>query len=112
MEKVFYYIYNKFKNFSVDFNFTGNVVNKDKQTTENQKESLYGKNRSLSNPINTNGIIARINSLNSRTTSNKMYSGYNQTIRSSFDSVDYKDVIQALMHWCLSVHTEFMKRYL
>ncbi|MBP7211647.1 diguanylate cyclase [bacterium] len=80
----------------MDFNFTGNVVNKDKQTTENQKESLYGKNRSLSNPINTNGIIARINSLNSRTTSNKMYSGYNQTIRSSFDSVDYKDVIQAL----------------
>ena len=60
-----------------------------------QTEVLYNKTSS-SNPINNNGIIARINSLNTRNTVNKMYGGYNQNPVNSFSSVDYPDLIQSL----------------
>lgn len=58
------------------------------------KEVLYHKTPS-GNPID-NGIIARINSLNNRTTPNKMYIGYNQNPRTRFSAVDYHDLIQSL----------------
>lgn len=58
------------------------------------KEVLYHKTSS-GNPID-NGIIARINSLNNRTTPNKMYVGYNQNPRTRFSAVDYADLIQSL----------------
>lgn len=64
-----------------------------KQLAEN-KEVLYNKTTS-SNPVNNNGIIARINSLNTRTTSNKMYGGYNQNPHTPFSAVDYPDLIQS-----------------
>lgn len=69
-------------------------MNNNKHLIE-QKEVLYNKTGS-SNPINNNGIIARINSLNTRTTANKMYGGYNQHSISSFSSVDYPDLLQSL----------------
>lgn len=69
-------------------------MNENKQTAEN-KEVLYQKIRS-SNPIQNNGIIARINSLNTRTTANKMYGGYNQNPRTTMSAVDYPDLLQAL----------------
>lgn len=65
-----------------------------KQLAE-KKDVLYDKTVSA-NPINNNGIIARINSLNSRTTVNKMYGGYNQNPRNVFSAVDYPDLIQSL----------------
>lgn len=69
-------------------------MNENKQTAEN-KEVLYQKMKS-SNPIQNNGIIARINSLNTRTTANKMYGGYNHNLRTEFSAVDYPDLLQAL----------------
>lgn len=68
-------------------------MNDKKQLAEN-KEVLYNKTTS-SNPINNNGIIARINSLNTRTNVNRLYGGYNQSPQSSF-SVDYPDLLQSL----------------
>lgn len=69
-------------------------MNKSKQLAE-KNNVLYDKNVSA-NPISNNGIIARINSLNSRTTANRMYGGYNQNIHSSFTTIDYADLIQSL----------------
>lgn len=65
-----------------------------KQLAE-KKDVLYDKTVS-DNPISNNGIIARINSLNSRTTVNKMYGGYNQNPNSRFSTIDYPDLIQSL----------------
>lgn len=59
------------------------------------KEVLYQKTSS-SNPINNNGIIARINSLNTRTTSNKTFGGYNINPRNNFSTLDYPELLQAL----------------
>lgn len=68
-------------------------MNKNKQLAENN-EVLYNKTP-CANPIN-NGIIARINSLNTRTNVNKIYNGYNQKLGNSFSTVDYQDLIQSL----------------
>ena len=69
-------------------------MNTNKQSAE-QKEVLYNKTTS-SNPINNNGIIARINSLNTRTSVNKMYGGYNLNPVSNFSNVDYPELLQSL----------------
>jgi len=69
-------------------------LNTNKQSAE-QKEVLYNKTTS-SNPINNNGIIARINSLNTRTSVNKMYGGYNLNPVSNFSNVDYPELLQSL----------------
>lgn len=62
-----------------------------------KRDVLYEKTLS-ENPINNNGIIARINSLNTRTTANKMYGGYNQNLYkgAALQNIDYAELIQAL----------------
>lgn len=69
-------------------------LNENKQLADN-KEILYHKTSSA-NPINNNGIIARINSLNKRTSTNKTYGGYNHNPRNMFSAVDYPELIQSL----------------
>lgn len=69
------------------------TLDKNKQLVEN-KTVLYNKT-GTSNPVNNNGIIARINSLNTRTTANKMYGGYNQNPHAPFAAIDYPDLIQS-----------------
>lgn len=69
-------------------------MNEDKQLADN-KEVSYNKTPS-SNPINNNGIIARINSLNTRTSFNKTYGGYNQNPRTTFATIDYPELLQSL----------------
>lgn len=68
-------------------------LNENKQLADNNKV-LYNKT-GTSNPVNNNGIIARINSLNTRTTANKMYGGYNQNPLTPFSAIDYPDLIQS-----------------
>lgn len=68
-------------------------MDKNKQLAE-KPEVLYNKSAS-DNPIN-NGIIARINSLNSRTTINKMYSGYNHNPRNMIAAIDYPELVKSL----------------
>lgn len=69
-------------------------MNENKQLAEH-REVLYDKTNK-SNPINYNGIIARINSLNNKTIPNKSCSGFNQNPRTIYNAVDYPDLIQAL----------------
>lgn len=69
-------------------------MDSNKQLAE-KNDVLYDKTVSA-NPISNNGIIARINSLNNRTTVNKMYGGYNQNPNSRFSTIDYPDLIQSL----------------
>lgn len=69
-------------------------MNKNKQLSD-KPDISYNKSPN-SNPIDNNGIIARINSLNTRTTFNKMYGGYNQNPRNNFAAVDYPDLMQTL----------------
>ena len=68
-------------------------MNKNKQVAEN-KVVLYEKTAS-SNPIGNNGIIARINSLNTRTSSNKVYKGYVQNTHINTAIADYPDLMQS-----------------
>lgn len=69
-------------------------MNENNQLADN-KDVLYKKTPTV-NPINNNGIIARINSLNKKTITNKTYGGYNQNPRTMFSAVDYPDLIQSL----------------
>lgn len=69
-------------------------MDRNKQLAE-KNDVLYDKTVSA-NPISNNGIIARINSLNNRTTVNKMYGGYNQNPNNRFSTIDYPDLIQSL----------------
>lgn len=69
-------------------------MNKSKQVVDN-KEVLYNNKTSSSNPIN-NGIIARINSLNTRTTFNKTFGGYNQGKQMAMSPIDYPNLLQSL----------------
>lgn len=69
-------------------------MNEDKQLADNS-EVLYSKSPGT-NPINNNGIIARINSLNTRTTANRMYVGYSQSPMSKITNIDYPELIQNL----------------
>lgn len=64
-----------------------------KQLMEN-KESLYTKT-TTANPIN-NGIIARINMLNSRTSPSKNYAAYGHSYVNNSKPIDYLDLIQSL----------------
>lgn len=68
-------------------------MNENRQLAEH-REVLHDKTNK-SNPINYNGIIARINSLNNKTTPNKMYGGLNHNPRNAFAAIDYPDLIQA-----------------
>lgn len=69
-------------------------MNKENQVADN-KTVLYDKTNS--NPISNNGIIARINSLNNRTTVNRAYGGgYNYNPRTMTSPVDYQDLISSL----------------
>lgn len=69
-------------------------MEKSKQLAD-KTDVLYDKTVT-GNPISNNGIIARINSLNSRTTVNKTYGGYNQNQYNSYSTIDYQDLIQSL----------------
>ena len=67
-------------------------MNRNKQLADN-KEVLYNKTASA-NPIN-NGIIARINSLNNRASSSKVYGSYIQNNNTGFKAIDYADLMQS-----------------
>lgn len=71
---------------------------KNKETLiKQEKEILYGKS-SVSNPISKSGYMPYMTSMSARTTSNRLYGGYNNTenIHKIFASYDYKEVITYL----------------
>lgn len=71
---------------------------KDNKQLAETKNITYDKtvNTVNTNPINNNGIIARINSLNNRTSANKMHGGYNFNLKTRLAPIDYPELIQSL----------------
>ncbi len=69
-------------------------MNENKELAE-KKEVLHDKTLNTS-PINNNGIIARINSLNNRTIVNKTYNACNYNPSKIISTIDYPDLIQSL----------------
>ena len=53
-----------------------------------------GKDSKQYNPIIPSGLISKINSINSRTTANKMYAGYNTKNWRISENIDYQEVIK------------------
>lgn len=66
-------------------------LNKIKKTENSESQSVTGK---LSNPIIPDGLVSRINSLNNRTTANRLYAGYGHSNWMQTASVDYAEVIK------------------
>lgn len=65
------------------------------KTTETQTDSAkQGLETKHSNPIIPNGLISKINSINSRTTANRLYAGYNQKSWRTSENIDYQEVIK------------------
>lgn len=48
----------------------------------------------ISNPINQAGLIAKINSLNNRATSNRLYGGYNHYVERPSAAIDYPELVK------------------
>lgn len=70
-----------------------NTRNNAENSTENEQNSTEKKH---SNPIIPSGLISRINTINSRTTSNKMYAGYNNKSWRTTEHIDFQEVVKFL----------------
>lgn len=70
-------------------------MNQNKQA-EGDKKALYNSTGGNSNPIKSGGILARINTLNTRTSLNKVHGGYNRYLYNTSATVDYSDILQSL----------------
>ena len=79
--------FNHFNNFK---NLSDNLSSKKADT---DKQGVDSKHLS---PIIPSGLISKINSINNRTTSNRMYAGYNNKMWRSAESVDYQELIRVL----------------
>lgn len=64
-----------------------------------------GKDLKQSNPIIPSGLISKINSINSRTTANKMYAGYNTKNWRVSENIDYQEVIKFINEIMLGKET-------
>ena len=70
------------------------VSHNNNQTTETNNSNKSGITPNITNPINQTGLIAKINSLNSRASSNRLYGGYNQYVEKPAIAIDYPDFIK------------------
>ncbi len=77
----------------MNFNKFQNTRNNAENSTENEQNSTEKKH---SNPIIPSGLISRINTINSRTTSNKMYAGYNNKSWRITEHIDFQEVVKFL----------------
>ncbi|MDD3237316.1 MAG: diguanylate cyclase [Candidatus Gastranaerophilales bacterium] len=73
-----------------------NNVNKEKDS------NLQTPN--ISNPINQTGLIAKINSLNTRATSNRLYGGYNQYVEKPSLTINYAELLKYMNEVMLNKH--------
>lgn len=75
----------------MNFNNFKNIGNTANNQTEADKQGVDAKH---SNPIIPSGLISKINTINNRTTANRMYAGYNQKSWRSAENIDYQEVIK------------------
>lgn len=69
------------------------VKQNDKQITESNKNNVL-KTPNTTNPFTQSGLIAKINSLNNRASSNRLYGGYNQYVEKPLIPIDYPELIK------------------
>lgn len=62
--------------------------------SENRSETAQHNVQRQSNPIIPNGLISKINTINNRTTSNKMYAGYNYKSWRTTENIDFPELIK------------------
>ena len=75
----------------MNFNNYKNIGNTNKNQSDTEKTGVESKH---SNPINPSGLISKINTINNRTTANRMYAGYNQKAWRTSENIDYHEVIK------------------
>ena len=77
--------FDKFNSFKKDIDISAN---------EQELSEGIGFDNKQSNPIIPSGLISKINSINSRTTANRLYAGYNNKNWRNFENIDYQEVIK------------------
>lgn len=75
----------------MNFNNYKNIGNTNKNQSDTEKIGVESKH---SNPIIPSGLISKINTINNRTTANRMYAGYNQKAWRTSENIDYHEVIK------------------
>ncbi len=69
-------------------------MNQNKNQTTETNNNNTSATPNITNPINQSGLIAKINSLNNRASSNRLYGGYNQYVEKPSLAIDYSDFIK------------------
>ncbi len=75
----------------MNFNNYKNIGNTNINQSDTEKTGVESKH---SNPIIPSGLISKINTINNRTTANRMYAGYNQKAWRTAENIDYHEVIK------------------
>lgn len=75
----------------MNFNNYKNIGNTNINQSDTEKTGVESKH---SNPIIPSGLISKINTINNRTTANRMYAGYNQKAWRTSENIDYHEVIK------------------
>ena len=80
-------------NFNRFNNFKKLSESSSSQNSDDDKQGIDSKH---SSPIIPSGLISKINSINNRATSNRMYAGYNNKVWRNTESIDYHELIRVL----------------
>lgn len=78
----------------MNFDKFNNFKNTEASAKEKNIAGETGAETKHSNPIIPSGLISRINTINNRTTANKMYAGYNHKTWRTSENIDYQEVIK------------------
>ena len=68
--------------------------NIENSASEHESAENIGFENKQSNPIIPSGLISKINSINNRTTANRLYAGYNHKTWRTYENIDYQEVIK------------------
>lgn len=78
----------------LNFDNFNSFKNLNDSAPEQKNAEHQGFERKQSNPIIPSGLISKINSINNRTTANRMYAGYNNKTWRTYENIDYQEVIK------------------
>ena len=78
----------------LNFDNFNSFKNLNDSAPEQKNAEHQGFERKQSNPIIPSGLISKINSINNRTTANRMYACYNNKTWRTYENIDYQEVIK------------------
>ena len=78
----------------LNFDNFNSFKNLNDSAPEQKNAEHQGFEKKQSNPIIPSGLISKINSINNRTTANRMYAGYNNKTWRTYENIDYQEVIK------------------